>query len=103
MASTQPQILVFTPPSMRYKVAVPVSPVPPVRQEAQQLTMCFGAKSRAYKFQKQQTKQIERFGKRQKEMERELEKQKKAKKDESHHWFRFGNVGRVQCSPSASL
>jgi hypothetical protein len=61
MASTQPQILIFTPPSMPYKVAVPVWPVPPLRQEAQQLTISFGSMSRADNFQMQQTKQVEKI------------------------------------------
>lgn len=66
--------------------------------------MCFRSKSRAGKFQEQQTKQIEKYEKRQKEMEKELQKQKeKAKKYKSHHGFRFGNIGHIQNSPGVSL
>jgi hypothetical protein len=105
MSSPQQQAIHFKAPSIPYRVAIPISSTTTSHQEPQQLTMCFGsgAKSRAAKFRSQQTKQIEIYEKRQRELEEELAKQKKTKKDKSHFGFRFGNVGNAQYSPGVSL
>jgi hypothetical protein len=106
MSSPQQQAILFKAPSTPYRVAIPISSTTTSHQESQQLTMCFGSgdKSQAAKVRSQQTKQIVIYEKRQRELEKELAKQKKmTKKNKSHFGFRFGNVGNVQYSPGVSL